>query len=221
MNPIARFLKTRRKPLFGWKSAGIVAAVTAVVWAALAEPASGPASGSSEGILRAERWSPYAVGIGIGILSWLAPLLSDNRLGASSAYLKTSVILEAKWPGNHAYRRLAYYRQHPPVIDWGWMLLLGIIVGAMLSAVLSGSFRPVLVPSMWVERFGDTPVLRWLTALCGGILLSFGARWAGGCTSGHGISGTLQLAPGSWVALLCFFLGGALTANALYTAWGF
>ncbi len=46
--------------------------------------------------------------------------------------------------------------------------------------------------------------------------MAFGARTAGGCTSGHGISGALQLSVGSWVALICFFVGGIGTAMLLY-----
>ncbi|MCR3883022.1 MAG: YeeE/YedE family protein [Methanothrix sp.] len=47
-----------------------------------------------------------------------------------------------------------------------------------------------------------------------------GARWAGGCTSGHGISGTLQLAASSWVAVIAFFVGGVATAMVLFGAGG-
>jgi uncharacterized membrane protein YedE/YeeE len=60
------------------------------------------------------------------------------------------------------------------------------------------------------------PALRLAIALLGGILLGLGARWAGGCTSGHGISGTLQLALSSWVAAICFFAGGILVAGLMY-----
>ena len=42
------------------------------------------------------------------------------------------------------------------------------------------------------------------------------ARWAGGCTSGHGISGTLQLAVSSWIAAGCFFIGGIATAMLIF-----
>ena len=58
--------------------------------------------------------------------------------------------------------------------------------------------------------------LRPLTILiAGGFLVGFGARWAGGCTSGHAISGlaTLQLA--SLIAVVGFFAGGLLSANYL------
>ena len=56
------------------------------------------------------------------------------------------------------------------------------------------------------------------TAFAGfaGIVIAIGSRWAGGCTSGHGISGTLQLAVSSWLAAVCFFVGGIATALLLY-----
>ena len=46
--------------------------------------------------------------------------------------------------------------------------------------------------------------------------MAFGARMAGGCTSGHGISGTLQLSVGSWIAVVCFFVGGIATALLMF-----
>jgi uncharacterized membrane protein YedE/YeeE len=52
----------------------------------------------------------------------------------------------------------------------------------------------------------------------GGGLMAFGARMAGGCTSGHGISGAMQLSVGSWIALLGFFVGGIATAMLLFHA---
>ncbi len=57
---------------------------------------------------------------------------------------------------------------------------------------------------------------RWLVALAGGLLMGFGARWAGGCTSGHGISGTMQLAVSGWVAAIGFFVGGMASAMFVY-----
>lgn len=50
--------------------------------------------------------------------------------------------------------------------------------------------------------------------------MAFGARLAGGCTSGHGISGTLQLSVGSWIALACFFIGGAVVAAMMFGIGG-
>jgi len=60
--------------------------------------------------------------------------------------------------------------------------------------------------------------LRMAVGFLGGGLMAFGARMAGGCTSGHGISGALQLSVGSWIALLGFFVGGIATAMLLFYA---
>ena len=165
------------------------------------------------------RWSPYAVGIGIGVLSWLAFLLLDRPIGCSTAFARTSGMIERLFRGDRTMAR-PYYRLFPPVVDWEWMLVLGLLVGSFVSATLSGTFRFSLVPGAWAVRFGTAPLPRLATALLGGTAMGFGARWAGGCTSGHGISGTLQWAVSSWVATLCFFAGGILTAWLLPAVLG-
>jgi uncharacterized protein len=59
-----------------------------------------------------------------------------------------------------------------------------------------------------------------IVALLGGIILGFGARWSDGCTSGHGISGTLQLAVSSWIFSVCLFVGGILAAQIIFKVIG-
>ena len=161
------------------------------------------------------RWSPYLVGAGIGVLIWTAFLLSDHPLGCSTAYAKTAGMVEVAVSRDSA-KAMPYYQKISPSIDWQWTLLIGIIIGAFLSAYLSGTFAILLVPPLFASHFGMDPLLRAITAVAGGILLGFGARLAGGCTSGHGISGTLQLSLVSWVAAICFFAGGILVAGLLF-----
>lgn len=166
-----------------------------------------------------EQWSPYIAGVGIGILCWCAFLLSDKALGCSTAYARTSGMIERLFRGSKVAEK-PYYQTYTPTVDWEWMLVLGIIIGAFLSSVLSGLFTVQWVPSIWAATFGTNFSLRWIVALTGGILLGFGSRWAGGCTSGHGISGTLQLAVSGWVAFVCFFAGGVATAFVMFTLIG-
>lgn len=184
-----------------------VAAATS--WAADAESSAGQTDDSS--IFEMKRWSPYAAGIGIGVLSWLVFLLSDNTLGASGSYAKTAGMIERLVRGRKVEDR-TYYRENPPEIDWGWMLLVGLVVGSFLSAWFSGDFHFVTVPELWKQHIGSNAFFRWVIALAGGILMGIGSRWANGCTSGHGISGTLQLVVSSWIAVICFFIGGVVTA---------
>jgi len=169
--------------------------------------------------LLADRWSPYAVGMGIGVLSWLTFLLSNKPIGCSTAFARTSGMIEKLFGGRRVEEK-PYYKQFAPVVDWEWMLVVGLLVGAFVSAYVSGSFRAAWVPDRWAEAFGDVPLTRWVVSLIGGILMGLGSRWAGGCTSGHGISGALQLAASSWLAAICFFAGGIATAMIIYRVLG-
>jgi uncharacterized membrane protein YedE/YeeE len=164
-------------------------------------------------------WSPYIAGAGIGILACSAFLLSDHPLGCSTGYVKMRGLLErAVRPAT--FEKNEYYHVIPPAFDWQFFIVPGIIIGAFLSAMLSGSFRFVWVPALWGDTFGYNPLLRIVVAVSGGILLETGARWAGGCTSGHGISGTLQLSCASIVAAVCFFAGGIAMAMLLFRIIG-
>jgi hypothetical protein len=159
------------------------------------------------------------VGIAIGILSWIAFLVSDKAIGCSTAFAQTGAMLE-RFVRGQAVAEKPYYRRFPPVITWEWMLVAGIMIGAWASAMFSGSFQIQWIPGAWATAYGHAPVTRWLVSLAGGTVVGFGARWAGGCTSGHGISGTLQLAVSSWLTVMCFFVGGVATAKVLFEVVG-
>jgi uncharacterized protein len=161
------------------------------------------------------RWSPYAVGIGIGVLSWLAFILLDKPIGCSTAFSRTSGMIERLIRGPVVAEK-PYYKRFPPTVDWEWMLVLGIFFGSLASATLSGQAALQWVPDRWAAAFGSAPLVRLPVALAGGIIMGFGARWAGGCTSGHGISGTLQLAVSGWLAVAGFFAGGVATAMVIF-----
>ena len=161
-------------------------------------------------------WSPYAAGIGIGLLSWLSFLISGKPIATSTTFARTGGMIEKMITGEKATQR-PYFKKIKLRINWQWMLVIGVVIGSFLSSVLSGDFQiGVWVPTLWASAFGDSEILRVLVAALGGIILGFGARFAGGCTSGHGISGTLQLAVSSWVSAIFFFIGGIITAHILY-----
>jgi len=157
------------------------------------------------------RWSPYIVGAGIGVLSWLTFLLIDKPIGCSTAFARTSGMIEKLLRGKKQPDR-PYFREFPPVIDWEWMLVLGLLIGAFLSSKLSGTFNISMEHAVWTGAFGRALLPRLVVTLIGGTAMGFGARWAGGCTSGHGISGAMQWALSSWIAAICFFVGGIVTA---------
>jgi len=164
---------------------------------------------------RMEQWSPYICGAGIGILSWFTLLLSDKALGASTSYVRTAGMIERLFRGKRVSQR-EFFQKVTPNVEWQWMLVLGIAIGGFLSAMASGQARIEWVSEPWLGAFGAGVGPRLVVAFIGGALLGLGSRWGDGCTSGHGISGTMQMGVASWVAAVCFFAGGIAFATLLY-----
>ena len=161
-------------------------------------------------------WSPYLVGALIGVLMMLTFYFSNKPLGASTAYARLAGMVGRLVAPRHT-DALPYFQKKKPEGKWGVMLLLGVVAGAFLAAWQGGELTGEWLPPMWAARFGeDALVLRVVAAVAGGIFMGFGARLAGGCTSGHGISGTMQLSVGSWIAVVCFFGSGFVTAHLLF-----
>jgi uncharacterized protein len=171
-------------------------------------------------LLTQKSWSPYLVGAGIGVLSWFAFWSADHPIGVSTAFEHTVAIAEQAAVPQVAMKN-PYFADKaregkPPKIGWEWMLVVGVFLGALVSARMSGDTTREKVPGLWASRFGSKVAPRFLAALLGGAVMMFGARLAGGCTSGHGISGALQLALSSWIFFPTFFLTGTVTALLLY-----
>jgi uncharacterized membrane protein YedE/YeeE len=73
-----------------------------------------------------------------------------------------------------------------------------------------------LVPSDLISWHALGSLRGFLIVATGGFLVGFGARYAGGCTSGHAISGLANLQLPSLVAVLGFFAGGLLVTFGLF-----
>ncbi len=166
-------------------------------------------------VLMLERWSPYVLGVLIGLLNIGSLLISKKALGASTSYMKLGGIIYRAL-NKEKVEKNTYYEKTKLKLDHGIMLVFGIILGAYLSALLSGSINIAAVPNMWANEVSDSIILRFFVAVVGGIFLGIGSRWAEGCTSGHSISGTSLLSVISWVASIAFFIGGMAVAFLIY-----
>jgi hypothetical protein len=160
-------------------------------------------------------------GLLLGVLLIVATALV-KPLGVSTQYVVTdAMVLHGAAPqmaeSNEYLSK--YGEQEDWGIGYGWMLVLGMFVGGSLSAFVTKRFRKRDNPSMssmWQSEFGSSSPRRMMHAFTGGVLLLFGARLAGGCTSGHMISGISQLTIGSFVFGISIFASGILTARILY-----
>ena len=161
-------------------------------------------------------WSPYLVGALIGVLSMCTFYFSDKALGASTAFANVAGWLGRLIAPRHTDSLHFYADRKTSRIDWEVALVIGVIAGSFLAAGSGGEITGRWLPPMWAARFGESVWLRMAVGFLGGGMMAFGARMAGGCTSGHGISGAMQLSVGSWIALLGFFVGGVATAMLLF-----
>ena len=93
-------------------------------------------------------------------------------------------------------------------------LLVSVLLGGILAAVVSGRFE---LRADMGDEFANLVVsgpAMWPVLFIGGLLVGFGTRLAGGCSSGHGLSGCSRFQPASIVATAVFF-GSAVVVSTL------
>lgn len=161
-------------------------------------------------------------GIALGLLLTLATFLV-KPLGVSTQFVVTDAIVTHQFAPEFAEAN-AYLSKYGEKSNWGvgygWMMVFGMLVGGGITAMLLRSKQPEQdkgsMPPMWKAQFGGSEVKRYAAAFLGGTLLLFGARLAGGCTSGHMISGISQLAVSSFIFGITTFAVAILAAKFLY-----
>lgn len=166
-------------------------------------------------LLRKKAWSPYLAGAVIALLQIPAFLLVGTALGASSSFVKIAGHLGQIFDPN--ITDISYFDKYMTSSKYYWQLALviGIAFGAYFSARFSGISRKGIAP-VWKKVMPNYSVgRRRIMAFLGGFVLLFGARLAGGCTSGHGISGMSQLGIGSMITVIFMFAGGIVTSRFL------
>jgi len=130
-------------------------------------------------ILKKPKWSPYAAGAMLGFVSWFSVLTAGKYLGVSTTFVRAIGMIESIFVPEHV-EKLPYFIKEKPIIDWQWMEVIGILIGAFIAARLSKEFKSRFVPPMWEKKFGPDRFKRWFVAFIGGIILMFGARMADG-----------------------------------------
>jgi uncharacterized membrane protein YedE/YeeE len=159
--------------------------------------------------MKTHRWNPYLVGVLIGVLSILTFSLADKPIGMSTGIAQAAGACAMPVIGADGVAANTYWaKKAVPAWDYGSLFVLGSFLGALVSAVMSGSFKLESVPAIWRERFGPSVGKRMIAAFIGGVVIIFGARMADGCTSGHGVCGLSRLSPRSLVATLSFMAAG-------------
>lgn len=176
-----------------------------------------------------EPWPWYVAGPLIGLVVPLLLMMGSKQFGVS-ANLRHSCA--ACLPGKVAYFQYDWKKKGL----WNLFFVGGTVIGGFLGGWLLNNPEPIDLSSRTVYQLqslgisdfsGMMPadLFNWenLTSFegiivmgAGGFLVGFGARYAGGCTSGHAISGLADLQPASLLAVIGFFIGGLIITHFVY-----
>jgi uncharacterized protein len=173
-------------------------------------------------------WPWYIAGPLIGLAVPALLIAGNKALGISSSLRH---ICAACFPANIPFLQYDWKKE-----VWNLFFAAGILIGGFIAGYLLRSADPVAISQKTVQdlqALGIQPqagllpreIFSWHSLLTfpglifivvGGFLIGFGTRYAGGCTSGHGIMGMSSFQVPSLVALISFFAGGILATYVLF-----
>ncbi len=156
---------------------------------------------------RSLHWAWAGILLGLLNVVLMNIWVTNRPIGASTAFPYIGGILSG-------LKDSPYMQQIANPGLWEVWFLLGALIGAFISARISGDFKLQLIPERWKEAKGASAAKRIFWVALGAFFLIFGARMAGGCTSGHILSGFMQFSAGSMafgiVVMISFIITGKL-----------
>jgi len=183
-----------------------------------------------------ERWNWLAGGLALGLTCLLAVYLI-KPIGVSTQYVILDGIIWNAVSGDLVKKDPAapkgysspnpylnksggkYAKNIANPLNYSFVFVLAMILGGIISS-LSMPSKPTVservAPPVWQKRFGDDPIKRYLFAFLAGVLVLYGARLAGGCTSGHMISGMMQTSLSGYLFAAGVFASGIPLAISLF-----
>jgi len=174
-------------------------------------------------------WPWYVSGAAIALVMFLL-LMMGRRFGMSSNLRTLCSICGAG-------KKASFFDYDWKAQKWNLIVVAGVILGGFLAnQFLQGGKEVALHPEvieklqgfgfkdagaayMPTKIYGVENLSDWKTLLIliiGGLLVGFGTRYAGGCTSGHAISGLSSLQLPSLIAVMGFFIGGLLMVHFIF-----
>jgi uncharacterized membrane protein YedE/YeeE len=155
-------------------------------------------------------WPWWVAGPAIGLVVTLLAWVTGKALGVSTGYGTLCAV------GS----RLAFFRAREFGETWRLWFIAGLPLGGLVASLATGDFSPGLGFGTLDVLTRDSLAAKAGLLLGGGTLVGAGARWAGGCPSGHSIVGIAQGAASSVIATIGFMVGGVIVFNLLATILG-
>ena len=150
-------------------------------------------------------------GIALAVLNSIVILSSfaDRILGASTAYPYLADLFTGKTQND-------YFTKIQVPGHWEVLLLTGAFISGIVISLLRKEFKFTIIHSNWGKYKGNSVSKRLIWSFLGGFILIIGARMAGGCTSGHILSGGMQLSLSSLSFAVFVFAGLLITGKYFY-----
>ena len=144
-----------------------------------------------------ESWPWYIAGPLIGLFVPALLLVGNKLFGISSSF---DHLCHISFPKNVSSKIKFNYEKD----GWKLFFIIGVIIGAFISINFLSLEHVSFLPSNYYSLSGI------IKLFVGGVLVGFGTRYAGGCTSGHSITGISLLNIASIKATVAFFVGGLI-----------
>ncbi len=141
---------------------------------------------------------------------------ADRPIGASTYVPYFAGIIFDLNPENYSY-----LKEIEAPASWEGVMLLGALFGGFVTSVfITKSFRLSLIPSGWKTYKNNSVVSRLLWSFFSGFIMIIGARLAGGCTSGHFMSGMSQMAISAMIFGAVVMISLIITGRLFYNTKG-
>jgi hypothetical protein len=184
-----------------------------------------------------KEWNWFQAGIGLAA-SFLLAVILVQPIGVSTQFVILDGIIaktiHPEWVQADARAKSGYkspnaylnksggkYAKniaHP--LNYSFIFVLAMLGGGLVARVTRKDKTLHQIPEIHAARFGQTPVLRYVLAFFGGVIVLWGARLAGGCTSGHMMSGMMQTAISGYLFAAAVFVVAVPVSLILYRAKG-
>ena len=147
-------------------------------------------------------WNWYIAGPIIGLIVPLLLIVGNKLFGISSSFRHVCAIALPK-------KKIEFLQYDWKKHKWNLFFVVGIGIGGYIAANFLTTGELQLLPPHFYTAEGMVKLF------LGGILVGFGTRYAGGCTSGHAISGLSTMQLSSLKAVISFFIGGVISASVI------
>lgn len=153
----------------------------------------------------------FLIGSIIGLLNVAVTniYVADRPIGASTSYPYFAGLI-------FDLQSATYFTEISRAGSWELFFIIGAFVGALFGAIVFKHFKIQSVPSLWIELKGPSKTKRLIWSFIGGFILILGARLADGCTSGHILSGGMELAASSLIFAFFVLISLLITARYFY-----